>query len=130
PTLESSPAQEEPMMRHLARWPTVLTLFFLAAIALGAAIPAGAQGVLRVGVSSNLNTLDPPKMKIGEEYVFNYLVYNALTQIGPDMKVKPELAERWESSADLKTWTFYLRKGVKFHHGRELDAEDVVSTLN
>jgi peptide/nickel transport system substrate-binding protein len=119
------------MMRLPARRPTVLTLALLAAaVALGTATPTGAQGVLRVGVSSNLNTLDPPKMKIGEEYVFNYLVFNALTQIGPDMKVKPDLAERWESSADLKTWTFNLRKGVKFHHGRELDAEDVIATLN
>jgi peptide/nickel transport system substrate-binding protein len=92
--------------------------------------PAEAQGVLRVGIASNLNTLDPPKMKIGEEYVFNYLAFNALTQIGPDMKVRPDLAERWEASSDLKTWTFHLRKGVKFHHGRELDAEDVVATVN
>src|SRR5262245_31233115 len=99
------------MISHRARWPTVLTLTLLAA-ALAAAAPAAAQGVLRVGVSSNLNTLDPPKMKIGEEYVFNYLVFNALTQIGPDMKVKPELAERWESSPELKTWTFFLRQGV------------------
>ena len=119
------------MMRHSARWPTFLTLVLLAtAVTLGSAPSAGAQGVLRVGVASNLNTLDPPKMKIGEEYIFNYLVYNALTQIGPDMKVRPDLAERWESSADLKTWTFHLRKGVKFHHGRELDAEDVIATVN
>jgi peptide/nickel transport system substrate-binding protein len=107
----------------------VVGLVALSAILVGTG-PAAAQGVLRVGIASNLNTLDPPKMKIGEEYVFNYLVFNALTQIGPDMKVRPDLAERWESSADLKTWTFHLRKGVKFHHGRELDAEDVVATVN
>jgi peptide/nickel transport system substrate-binding protein len=119
------------MKRHGARWSTTLTLVLLAAIAVvGATTPAEAQGVLRVGVASSLNTLDPPKMKIGEEYVFNYLVFNALTQIGPDMKVRPDLAERWESSPDLKTWTFHLRRGVKFHHGRELDAEDVIATVN
>ncbi len=114
------------------------TRWVLEVVALGAVLvgglgwtgPAEAQGVLRVGIASNLNTLDPPKMKIGEEYVFNYLAFNALTQIGPDMKVRPDLAERWEASSDLKTWTFHLRKGVKFHHGRELDAEDVVATVN
>jgi peptide/nickel transport system substrate-binding protein len=101
-----------------------------AVLVLGGPGPAAAQGVLRVGIASNLNTLDPPKMKIGEEYVFNYLAFNALTQIGPDLKVRPDLAERWEASADLRTWTFHLRKGVRFHHGRELDAEDVVASVN
>jgi peptide/nickel transport system substrate-binding protein len=107
----------------------ILGLAALGAVLAGAG-RADAQGVLRVGIASSLNTLDPPKMKIGEEYVFNYLAFNALTQIGPDMKVRPDLAERWEASPDLKTWTFHLRKGVKFHHGRELDAEDVVATVH
>lgn len=41
-------------------------------------------------------------------------------------EVIPWLAERWEVSDDLKTWTFYLRPGVKFHDGTDLDAEAVV----
>ncbi len=43
--------------------------------------------------------------------------------------VKPHVAERWDVSSDGMTWTFYLRKGVKFHSGRELKAEDVVFSL-
>ena len=35
------------------------------------------------------------------------------------------IAERWESSPDFKTWTFYLKKGIKFHNGDEVTAEDV-----
>ncbi|MBM4432208.1 MAG: hypothetical protein FJ026_17945 [Chloroflexi bacterium] len=38
----------------------------------------------------------------------------------------PALAERWEVSDDLLTWTFYLRQGVKFHDGSDFDAEAVV----
>ncbi len=45
------------------------------------------------------------------------------------VEVEPALAERYEANADLTVWTFYLRKGVKFHNGAELDANDVVATF-
>jgi ABC-type transport system substrate-binding protein len=39
----------------------------------------------------------------------------------------PGLAEKWQASADLKEWTFFLRKGVQFHYGfGEFTAKDVV----
>jgi peptide/nickel transport system substrate-binding protein len=41
-------------------------------------------------------------------------------------KIVPALAERWEVSDDLRTWTFYLRRGVKFQDGTDLDADAVV----
>lgn len=41
----------------------------------------------------------------------------------------PVLAESWTSTPDAKTWTFKIRKGVKFHDGREMTAEDAVATL-
>ena len=88
-----------------------------------------AAGVLRVAVSSNINTLDPAKTKIGEEYIVNFLVFSGLTEIDGSGQLKPDLAERWTHSDDLKTWTFELRKGVKWHHGRELDAQDVLATI-
>ncbi len=44
-------------------------------------------------------------------------------------EVEPALAERYEVNEDLTVWTFYLRKGVKFHNGAELDANDVVATF-
>ena len=91
--------------------------------------PVTAAGTLKVAVPSNLNTLDPAKTKIGEEYIVNFLVFSGLTEIDRDGRTKPDLAERWTASDDLKTWTFYLRKGVKFHHGRELDAQDVIATV-
>src|SRR3954453_21917487 len=85
-----------------------------------------AGGTLRIAVPSNINTLDPAKTKIGEEYIVNFLVFGGLTELAPNGQVLPDLAERWTRSDDLKTWTFELRKGVKWHHGREFDAEDVL----
>jgi oligopeptide transport system substrate-binding protein len=41
-----------------------------------------------------------------------------------DLRVVPDIAERWEISPDGRTYTFYLRRGVKFHNGREVTAED------
>ena len=96
---------------------------------LGWVAPSWAAGTLKLAVGSNLNTLDPAKTKIGEEYIVNFLVFNGLTEIDREGRVKPDLAERWTVSDDQKTWTFYLRKGVKFHHGRELDAQDVIGTV-
>ena len=40
----------------------------------------------------------------------------------------PSLAEKYASNKELTEWTFNLRKGVKFHNGADLDANDVVAT--
>ena len=45
------------------------------------------------------------------------------------MTLKPMLATSWEPNDDLTSYTFNLRKGVKFHHGKDFKAEDVVATF-
>jgi peptide/nickel transport system substrate-binding protein len=53
-------------------------------------------------------------------------VYDRLTYIVPGTwAVKPRLAIGWNASADSKTWTFHLRKGVKFHNGKPFTSKDV-----
>ncbi len=98
-------------------------------LALSLTTPVNAQGTLRVALPSNPNTLDPAKTKIGEEYIINFLVYSGLTELDAAGKAKPDLAESWTASDDQKTWTFKLRKGVKFHDGREFDSEDAKTTF-
>jgi peptide/nickel transport system substrate-binding protein len=53
--------------------------------------------------------------------------YNRLVQYDPfdPTRIIPDLAERWEASPDGKLYTFHLRRGVKFHHGKPFKAEDV-----
>ena len=60
----------------------------------------------------------------------NYTVNNHLAEIGTSGKLEPELAESWEASPDAKEWTFKIRKGVEFHNGKTLDADDVVASVN
>ena len=59
------------------------------------------------------------------------LLYDPLVGTTPDGKLSPEhgLATKWEMTPDGLTWTFYLRKGVKFHDGVELTAKDVKFSL-
>jgi peptide/nickel transport system substrate-binding protein len=53
-----------------------------------------------------------------------------LTRTGADNITRPDLAESWEASDDLKTWTFHIRKGVKWHDGRDFTADDVAWNLH
>lgn len=53
------------------------------------------------------------------------VIFNGLVRLNPAGEYEPDLAERWEISADGLVYTFYLRKGVRFHDGVELTAQDV-----
>ncbi|TFZ01131.1 ABC transporter substrate-binding protein [Ramlibacter rhizophilus] len=99
-----------------------------ASLAALATLPAG---VLAQGKKNTLTlamALEPPGLDptagaasaIAEITLYN--VYETLTKINPDGTVSPLLAESWEVSPDLRTYTFKLRKGVKFHNGVPFDA--------
>jgi len=60
---------------------------------------------------------------IGEITLYN--VFETLTKINSDGSVTPLLAESWEVSPDLTTYTFKLRKGVRFHNGEPFNAQAV-----
>lgn len=87
-----------------------------------------------VSVGSNggasVDTFHPWKA-IGTDHVTNATLatYDTLTESGHDGSAKPSLAESWDVSADGRTWAFKLRKGVEFHNGKSLTADDVVYSL-
>ncbi|WP_370152936.1 ABC transporter substrate-binding protein [Ferrovibrio sp.] len=56
-------------------------------------------------------------------------VIEPLVQVDKDNIARPYLAEKWEASDDLKTWTFHLRKGVKWSNGDDFGADDVIATF-
>ena len=57
-------------------------------------------------------------------------LYDTLVYPTPEGGVKPNVAHNWETSSDGLTWTFNIRKGIKFHDGSELTAEDVAFTMD
>ena len=110
-----------------------------AALALAIDAPAQAQtapkkgGRFRLGTPGNVGDSHDPGTW-GTSGIINLGlwggVYNNLTEIAPDGRIVPELAESFEPSKDAKTWTFKLRKGVTFHNGKSLDADDVAASIN
>ena len=87
-------------------------------------------GTLKIAIIADHNTLDPPIHLSTFDIVITQQLYDNLLMIQPDLSVKPELATSWEPSEDLSSYTFHLREGVKFHHGKEFKAEDVVFSFN
>jgi len=88
-------------------------------------------GTLRVAVVRDHSTFDPPIVVAVPDIVFTRQSYDNLILRDPDdLSLAPMLAESWEQNGDLTQFTFRLRPGVKFRHGKEFTAEDVVYTFN
>jgi len=99
------------------------------------AAPAEAEpkrgGTLRVAVFSDHSTFDPTKALATPDILVIRQAYDNLILLDPDdLSLIPMLAQSWESNDDLTQFTFRLRQGVKFRHGKEFEAEDVVFTFN
>ncbi|TMA80620.1 MAG: hypothetical protein E6J77_18120, partial [Deltaproteobacteria bacterium] len=82
-------------------------------------------GTLTIGRNHDADTLYPGRSTGLSAIATNLLLYDGLVLHDFQMKIRPGLAERWEVSPDGLTWTFHLRKNVKFHCGASLTAQDV-----
>ena len=94
--------------------------------------PALADQMLRLAITGDPRTIDVQMTT--DEYTIPLNVYDRLVEaetIAPGQsKILPSLAESWDISEDGKTYTLHLRKGVLFHNGEELTADDVVYTYD
>ena len=95
-----------------------------------AAPKKGGKFTAGLGHGSTTDSLDPATWENDFITGTGYARYNYLTEIDTDGNLIGELAESWEASADARQWTFRLRKGVEFHNGKTLAAEDVVASIN
>ena len=97
-----------------------------------AAQPGGPKygGSLKIAMSAESFGLDPALFFSTVDIIMSLSFYDNLIMIQPDLSRKPMLATSWEANDDLTSYTFHLREGVKFHHGKEFKAEDVIFTYN
>src|SRR5688572_33401040 len=89
---------------------------------------ASSSNVVTVAVLSSPNSLDP---RIGSDETsqrIHTLIYDYLLALDDKLRVVGGLATSWEQT-DPITYVVHLRKGVRFHDGHELTADDVVYTF-
>ena len=112
-------------------WGSVLIMAVLASTV--AVAPVAAQrpeGTLTVAVATFGNERWLPQLYPGaEDVVLKPMMENLLSRDLKTGDLAPLLAERWEVLEGGKAWRFFLRKGVRFHNGQEMTAEDVKFTF-
>ena len=97
--------------------------------------PAHAQdtpqdgGILRISMNV-MEISDPATLDWSQKGNLCRMVIEQLVRLGADNIARPWLAESWEASDDLTTWTFHLRPGVTWNNGDAFTADDVVFNFN
>lgn len=86
-------------------------------------------GVIKTAVTSNPATLDPHMNTAVVTSEVSRNIYEQLFALNANYEPVPMLAESYDVSEDGTTYTIHLRKGVKFHNGDEMKAEDVIASL-
>src|SRR5207247_309927 len=120
------------MSKHGAiKLSTLIITALLLAAALSASEAARPEGTLTVAVATFGNERWLPHLYVGaEDIVLKPLWENLVSRDPKTGELIPMLAERWQVTDGGRTWKFQLRKGVHFHDGRELTAEDVKFTFS
>jgi len=112
-------------MRSLIRLCSFAALCVL--LGTGAAFAKG--DTLTVGLGHSTKTLDPQATPDAGTHNICVQIYEGLVTTNDEGVTIPLLAEKWEILDGGKTFKFYLKKGVKFHNGETMTADDVVFTF-
>lgn len=115
-------------MRKTAKFGLFLVIFVLMA---GLLFAVGTKEVkpLNFALAGNPDTLDPHKTSGTLTFQTIKSIYDTLAEPDENGVIVPALAESWDVSADSLTWTFHLRKEVKFHNGDAFTSADVKATF-
>lgn len=113
------------------RPPALRSLLLAALVAVAALVPAWAGAteravVYRRPLNNDPATLDPARVRDIYSLSVTQQIFDGLVEFDNTLTILPALAQYWKASRDGLTWTFTLKKGLKFHHGREVTADDVI----
>ena len=81
-------------------------------------------GTVTMAISKDLTVMNPLTRTLSTDKLIRELMYESLLDMDEKGNFVPKLAESWDISKDGRTYTFHLRKGVKYHDGREMTAAD------
>jgi peptide/nickel transport system substrate-binding protein len=112
--------------------PWLLTLVLAPALVMPPAAAAPPADTLVIGLHVTLATrwLDPGETEaLITPFMMLYAIHDALTKPMPGKLITPSLAESWSASKDGLGYDFFIRKGVKFHNGDPVTADDVKFTF-
>src|SRR3954467_7152241 len=91
--------------------------------------PSMAQTTLRLVAHSDLKVLDPIWTTAFITRNHGYMVYDVLFARDADLKIQPQMVDKYEVSADKLSWKFTLRDGLEWHDGQPVTAEDCVASI-
>ena len=113
-------------------WPFFMTMILLAEPWNPSVILAQKPeplSILQLGTYRKLAPLNPFEVSDTFSTPLMQLVFNRLVRYDAQGQFEPDLAKDWKISEDGKTYTFFLREGVRFHEGTECTAEDALYSL-
>src|SRR5688572_30341826 len=90
--------------------------------------PEASTAILRIGLDTAPQHLDPRFGLDAASYKVSQLLYNGLVRLDAQARIVPELALSWEA-LDATTYIFHLRRDVRWHDGRPFTAADVHYTF-
>jgi ABC-type transport system substrate-binding protein len=110
----------------------VVMVFALSLFIVSHAVAAPPEGEIKIIAPHFGKEIPVPRLESSHAHDWLRMLYDHLVGTTVDGKLSTELglSKKWEMSPDARTWTFYLRKGVKFHDGVELTAKDVKFSID
>lgn len=116
-------------MRHQGHR-RVLVSLLVVLLGFAAPCPARAAGKeMVIGFLGDATSLNPLVATDGQSYIAEWPMFDSLLELDQNLNVRPLLAESWEVSRDGLTYTFKLKKGVRWHDGKPFTARDVAFTF-
>lgn len=104
-------------------------LFFIPGAGFVPALSADGKDTITVVMHAPLKVLDPHNNTALTAGINAFLIYDSLFSRDSNLQIRPQMVDKWQVSADNLTYTFTLRKGLRFHDGKPVTSDDVIASL-